>query len=119
MSPRAVTIGVDTESRSQLRRVDAADNAIVIARINTDPSAPPSTEIVSRSQIEIDGCPEMAPAARASTASHSDDENVVRIATSTLRRSTPPGRRSIVSRPAALAVPRRAPIAPQIVALIP
>src|SRR3954451_9538088 len=76
MSPSAVTIGVETESRSQPRRVDAADSATVIAKISTDPSAPPMTEIVSRSQIEIDGWPEIAPAARASTASHSDDENV-------------------------------------------
>ena len=119
MSPSAVTIGVETESRSQPNRVDAADNAIVIARISAEPSAPPITEIVNRSQIEMDTCPEIAPAARASTASHSDDENVVRIATWTLRRSTPPGRRSSVSRPAAFAVPRRAPIAPKIVPFIP
>src|SRR3954451_9591425 len=76
MSPSAVAIGVETEARSQPRRVDAAASGTLIAKTSTDPSAPPRTEIVSRSQIETDGCPEIAPAARASAASHSDDENV-------------------------------------------
>ena len=85
----------------------------------TEPSAPPTIEITARSHREIDGCPNRAPANRASRASHKADEKVVRIATSTLRRRTPPGSRLISSTPAALAVPRRAPIAPKIVPFIP
>ena len=49
----------------------------------------------------IDGCPAIAATTRARIAIHSAEENVVSTATTTLRRSTPPGRRSIVSRPAA------------------
>ena len=67
----------------------------------------------------IDGCPAIAATTRARIAIHSAEEKVVSTATTTLRRSTPPGRRSIVSRPAASAVPRRAPIAPKIVPRMP
>ena len=47
MSPSAVTIGVDTESRSQPSRVDAADKATVITRISPEPIAPPTTAMIN------------------------------------------------------------------------
>jgi hypothetical protein len=81
MSPSAVTIGVVTASRSHPRRYESPDTTSVIIRISNDPSAPPTIEINARSQIEIDATPNTADAPRARTASHSDDVNVVTIAT--------------------------------------
>ena len=48
MSPSAVTIGVETESRSQPRRYDSTESPTVTSRMNTEPSAPPTTEIVTK-----------------------------------------------------------------------
>ncbi len=81
MSPSAVTIGVETESRSHPRRYDSTDSPTVTSRMNTEPSAPPTTEIVTRAQIEIVGVPNAAAASFASTASHRADPNVVTTAT--------------------------------------
>ena len=49
--------------------------------MKTEPSAPPTTEIVTRLQSEIDGSPNAEAAILASTASQSDDANVVTTAT--------------------------------------
>ena len=81
MSPSAVTIGVDTESRSQPRREDRTDSVSVIIRISADPSAPPTIETVARRHREIDGSPNAAEASTDRTASHRADENVVTTAT--------------------------------------
>src|SRR4029453_14252878 len=62
MSPSAVTIGVDTESRSHPRRGDRTDSVSVIIRISPDPSAPPTIETVARRHSEIDGSPNAAEA---------------------------------------------------------
>ena len=59
-SPSAVTIGVETESRSQPRRVDAADRATVITRIKPEPIAPPTTAMINSWLSGIDGCPAIA-----------------------------------------------------------
>ena len=45
--------------------------------MKTEPSAPPTTEIVTRLQIEMDGSPNAEAATLASTASQSDEANVV------------------------------------------
>jgi len=63
--------------------------------------------------------PDAAAASFARNASQSDDEKVVRIATSTLRASAPSRRKLISNVPAAFSVPNRAPIAPKIVPRIP
>jgi len=55
----------------------------VTSRMKTDPSAPPTTEIVTRSHTEIEVSPNAAAASFASTASHSEDKKVVTTATST------------------------------------
>jgi hypothetical protein len=83
MSPIAVTIGVDTASRSYPRRNDSSDRPIVTSRITTEPSAPPTTEIVTRSHREIVCSPKAAATSFASSASHKDDANVVMTLTST------------------------------------
>ena len=77
MSPSAVTIGVDTESRSHPRRYDRTDRPTVTTRMKTEPSAPPTTEIVTRLQSEMDGSPNAEAATFASTASQSAEANVV------------------------------------------
>jgi hypothetical protein len=91
MSPSAVTIGVPTASRSHPRRYETSDSPTVISRMKIEPSAPPTTEIVTKSQIEIVARGStMVEAIRASAASHSDDVSVVIHATSTFCCSTPP-----------------------------
>ena len=119
MSPSAVTIGVETESRSQPRRYETTESRTVTSRISTDPRTPPTTEIVTRSQNEIDDSPKADVASFASAASHREDVNVVTNATSTFWASTPPRFRLASKIPAADAVPSRAPIAPKIVPRIP
>src|SRR5580765_3056816 len=64
-SPSAVTIGVETESRSQPRRVDAADRATVITRIKPEPIAPPTTAMINNWLSGIDGWPAIAATTRA------------------------------------------------------
>ena len=49
--------------------------------MKTEPSAPPTTEMVIRLQIEIDGSPNAEAATFASTASQSAEPNVVTTAT--------------------------------------
>ena len=65
MSPIAVIIGVATVSRSHPRRYDVTAITIVTPRINTDASTPPTTEIVTSCQNEIDGNPKAALITRA------------------------------------------------------
>jgi hypothetical protein len=72
-SPRAVTTGVETESRSHPRRNDPTDRASVTARITADPSVPPTTETVTRLQIDTDGWPNADETTRAGTASQTDE----------------------------------------------
>ena len=53
MSPAAVTIGAATLSRSQPRRTLSAATPTVIASTTADDRTPPSTEITTKSAIEI------------------------------------------------------------------
>ena len=53
MSPMAVTIGVDTASRSQPLRNDITAMPTVNTSAINDARTPPTTEIVTRSQKEI------------------------------------------------------------------
>ena len=118
-SPSAVTIGVPTESRSQPRRNETTESPTVNARITTDPSAPPSTEITMSWISEIEGSPNSVEVSFASIASQSDEVSVVTIATVTLSRSTPSRRSVAWKRPVWMLVPSRASSAPKIVPRIP
>ena len=62
MSPSAVTIGVETESRSQPSRVDAADKRDRDHQDQRRAERAADHRDVNRSQIEIDGCPTIAAA---------------------------------------------------------
>src|SRR6266516_2753923 len=119
MSPDAVTIGVETASRSYPRRYATTDSPIVSAMANADPRTPPMTEIVTKSRNEIDRYPKASAARRASAARYSDEENVVMIPTYTFWYSTPVRSRVTSNSPACVAVPRRAPMAPKIVPFMP
>jgi hypothetical protein len=119
MSPIAVTIGVDTASRSYPRRYDSTDSPTVTSRISSEASAPPTTEIVTRSQTLTVSSPKADATSFASTAIHTDDVNVVMMLTSTFCASTPPRRRFASNRPAWVAVPSRAPTAPKMVPRMP
>ena len=57
MSPIAVTIGVETASRSHPRRKDWIDSRTVTTRITAEASTPPTTEIVTRSQNDTVSSP--------------------------------------------------------------
>ena len=57
MSPIAVTIGVETASRSHPRRNDCTDSITVTTRITAEASTPPTTEMVTRSQNEMVSSP--------------------------------------------------------------
>jgi hypothetical protein len=91
----------------------------VIASTNTEPRVPPTIEIVARSRNEIDGWPKAAADSRASAATYSDDPSVRANPRITLRRRIPPGRHDTSNRPAAMLVPRRAAVEPEITPRIP
>ena len=77
------------------------------------------TEIVTKSRNEIEVYPKASAERRASAARYRQDENVVMMPTYAFWYRTPVLARVIWKRPAWVAVPRRAPIAPKIVPFIP
>src|SRR5207244_12190471 len=64
MSPDAVTMGVDTESRSYPRRTERSDRPMVRAIAIAEPSTPPTTEMGTNSRNETARSPDAATDAR-------------------------------------------------------
>src|SRR5829696_137362 len=72
-SPAAVTMGVETLSRSRSNRTQVVVTTITTIRTTTDDSMPPTTEMTTKSTIEIElATPNATETALASTASTSE-----------------------------------------------
>ncbi len=113
MSPAAVTIGAATLSRSQSRRTEIDATATVIAITTIDERNPPTTEITTKSAIEIVfSRPKPTEITLARIASTSEIESDSEIDAARFWPRTVSGRRDSWKVPVWIAVLSRLPIAP-------
>jgi hypothetical protein len=112
-SPAAVTTGAATLSMSQPRRAALAATPMVRARTTTDEMAPPTTEMTTKSAIEmVRVSPNPTATDLASTARASDTPSDRARAASMFCPNTVSARRDTRKVPVWMAVPSRLPMAP-------
>ena len=114
MSPAAVTSGDWTLSRSKSKRTEIAVTTTTTSRTTTDDNIPPTTEITTKSAIEIEfATPNATETALASTARTSEIDSDNASDAATFWPTSVSSRRDTRNVPAWIAVPRRLPSAPK------
>ena len=119
-SPAAVTIGVETLSRSRSKRTQAVVTTTTTSRTTIDDSMPPTTEMTTKSTIEIElATPNATETALASTASTSEMDSESASEATTFCPTSVSSRRDTRNVPVWIAVLNRLPRPPKMLPRMP